>query len=74
MTDIALAAPFEPYAQECSNWDRDDAWICPGCFHDLGNVGAGTHWCPECRRCVICTTGTDHPVCHARLATQEDEE
>lgn len=70
---ITPASGFEPHDTECSNPGRDDYWTCPGCYHDLGNVGAGTHWCPECGRCVICTV-EHHPACHARLATQQDEE
>lgn len=38
-------AYFEPHATECSNPHRVDYWTCPGCYHDLGNIGAGTHWC-----------------------------
>ncbi len=74
MSTIATITPahgFEPHCMECSNPNRDDYWTCPGCYHDLGNVGAGTHWCPECGRCVICTVEYQ-PACHARLQTEED--
>lgn len=66
-------ARLPPHATECSNTGQDDYWTCPGCYHDLGSVGAGTHWCPECGRCVICTVEY-HPASHARLAPQKNEE
>ncbi len=58
---------FAPFATKCANPHRDDLWTCPGCYHDLGNVGVGRFWCPECGRSVICTV-QHHPSCHSQLA------
>ena len=59
----------EPKSDHISNSNRDDYWSCPGCYHDLGNVGEGTHTCPECERTIECTVEYE-PACHSRLEDQ----
>ncbi|MBL3569887.1 hypothetical protein BV509_00865 [Rhodovulum sulfidophilum] len=62
----------EPIDTSCSNPGRDDYWTCPGCYHDLGDVGEGRHTCPECGRGIDCAIDIQ-PVCVARLADHEEE-
>lgn len=64
---------YEPFADTCANAGRDDYWTCPGCYHDLGNIGSGRHTCPECERAIECEI--DHqPVCVTSLVDAEGEE
>lgn len=62
----------EPLATHCSNSNRDNFWTCPGCYHDLGDVGEGTHSCDTCGRLIVCTVEHE-PACHARIAGTEEE-
>lgn len=64
----------QPYKTKISNPHRDDYWTCPGCYHDLGDVGRGEHECPSCNRMVTCTIEFE-PACYSELSTAaEDEE
>lgn len=63
----------EPFADACSNSHRDDDWTCPGCYHDLGDVGRGDHTCPNCHRAIRCTVEYE-PACHTHLVEAKNEE
>ena len=54
------------YETESRNPGCADYWTCPACLHDLGRVGEGVHFCPECHRPIRCTVETA-PVAVARL-------
>jgi hypothetical protein len=57
----------KPHANTCSNTHRDDHWTCPGCYHDLGDIGEGEHVCPHCNRAITCTL-KQVPECVCRLS------
>lgn len=61
----------EPHDTHISNPHRDDFWTCPGCYHDLGDVGEGEHKCPKCKRTVSCCVEHE-PACHSRLVETEE--
>lgn len=63
----------EPYETELNNPGRDDNWSCPGCYHDLGDVGEGVHQCPSCGRQVKCTL-EHQPVRHSTLNLEDEDE
>lgn len=63
----------DPFQTQCCNAHRDDYWTCPGCYHDLGNVGRGTHTCPECGRLLHCTVEYE-PACYTRLAEEDQDD
>lgn len=65
--------PLKPFAECCANAGRDDYWTCPGCYHDLGDVGCGFHTCPECLREIECSLDYQ-PVCVTRLNDAYDQE
>lgn len=60
----------EPLSEHLSNPHRDDYWTCPGCYHDLGDVGSGCHTCPNCSREIECTVEME-PACHSRIVQSE---
>ena len=62
----------QPHNTHISNPGRDDYWSCPGCYHDLGDVGSGRTTCPECNREMDCTVEFE-PACHSRLIEAEGD-
>ena len=59
------------YDTRISNPHRDDYWTCPGCYHDLGDVGRGRHSCPSCQRIINCTVEYE-PACYSELVDMDE--